>query len=109
MRFLVLVTLSASFAAASAQDPKSEIIERVVDRCNLSTLAFERYSRNIHFSKAELYSMATELRESEHTRQFIENLMETVSGLDAEARQRLYDIAYVECFLAGVKEPLQDQ
>ena len=53
--------------------------------------------------------MATELRESEHTRRFIENLMETVSGLDAEARQRLYDIAYVECFLAGVKEPLQNQ
>ena len=50
MRFLVLVTLSASFAAASAQDPKSEIIERVVDRCNLSTLAFERYSRNISTS-----------------------------------------------------------
>ena len=42
------------------------------------------------------------LKTAPHTEHLITALAETVKGHDAETRARLYDIAFVECFLSGV-------
>lgn len=48
--------------------------------------------------------MAAELERAEHTRPFIDKLVETVKGKDRESRMRLYDIASVERFPSSAGE-----
>ena len=41
------------------------------------------------------------LKAAPHTERLIGDLAETVCGLDAGERERLYDVAFVQCFVSG--------
>ena len=44
---------------------------------------------------------AEALKAAPHTERLIGDLAETVRGLDAGERERLYDVAFVQCFVSG--------
>ena len=96
----VLVTAAP---VAKAEDHRTEIMARVVDRCYPATVRWRlweaRRKGNAGFSEAE---MIRSLKAAPHTEHLITALAETVRGHDAQTRARLYDIAFVECFLSGV-------
>ena len=96
----VLVTAAP---VAKAEDHRAEIMARVVDRCYPATVRWRvmeaRRKGNVDLSEAE---MIHTLKTAPHTEHLITALAETVKGHDAETRARLYDIAFVECFLSGV-------
>lgn len=107
-RTLVLATvlpavLATAAPVANAEDHRAEIMARVVDRCYPATVRWRvmeaRRKGGAGFSEAE---MIRTLKAAPHTERLITDLAETVRGHDAETRARLYDIAYVECFLSGV-------
>ena len=96
----VLVTAAP---VAKAEEHRDEIIARVVDRCYPATVRWRlleaRRKGNVDLSEAE---MIRTLKAAPHTERLITALAETVQGHDAQTRARLYDIAFVECFLSGV-------
>ena len=95
----VLVTAAP---VTKAEDHRAEIMARVVDRCYPATVRWRlleaRRQGNAGFSEAE---MIRTLKAAPHTERLITGLAETVRGHDPETRARLYDIAFVECFLSG--------
>ena len=95
----VLVTAAP---VAKAEEHRAEITARVVDRCYPATVRWRlmeaRRKGYVDFSEAE---MIRTLKAAPHTERLITALAETVKGHDAQTRARLYDIAFVECFLRG--------
>ena len=105
---LILASLLIATAPVSAesQNYRAEITEHVVDRCYNAAASFRlwfarRKGYEVPLTAAEIVA---DLKRSAHTDTFVSNLVETVRGHDATTRMRLYDIAYVECFLASVGE-----
>ena len=107
MRITVLaaIALLLSLAIAGnapAQGYRAEIEAQVIDRCYRTTARWRLYllrrTHDISITEGEIVRV---LREAPHTEPLIAGLTKTVSGKPREARQALYDIAYVECFLKG--------
>ena len=107
MRITVLaaIALLLSLAIAGnspAQGTRTEIEAEVIDRCYRATarwrLHLARQTHDISITEEEIVRV---LRDAPHTEPLIAALTKTVSGKPREARQALYDIAYVECFLEG--------
>ena len=99
----LLAALLIAAPVAQAQDYREEILAKVIDRCYPATIRYKlkvvRRTQNIDISEA---AMLEELKRAEHTERLIGSLAELVAGRDPEERSRLYDIAYVQCFLSGV-------
>lgn len=95
----VLVTAGP---VAKAEEHRAEIMARVIDRCYPATVRWRileaRRKGYVDFSEAV---MIRTLKAAPHTERLITALAETVRGHDAQTRARLYDIAFVECFLSG--------
>ena len=99
----IALLLSLAIAGNSpAQDYRAEIEAGVIDRCYRATarwrLHLARQTHDISITEEEIVRV---LRDAPHTESLIAALTKTVSGKPREARQVLYDIAYVECFLKG--------
>ena len=99
----IALLLSLAIAGNSpAQGYRAEIESQVIDRCDRATarwrLHWARQTHDIPITDEEIVRV---LRDAPHTEPLIAALTKTVSGKPREARQALYDIAYVECFLAG--------
>ena len=99
----LLAALLIAAPVAQAQDYREEIMAEVIDRCYPATIRYKlkeaRRTQHIDISEA---AMLEELKRAEHTERLIGSLAELVEGRDREERSRLYDIAYVQCFLSGV-------
>ena len=91
---------------AGAQDLRAEISDEVIDRCYKAAAHFRLWQarRGGHRVPLTAASIVAELKRAEHTEPFIEKLVETVEDEDRETRKRLYDIAFVECFLSSAGE-----
>ena len=102
---LILAALLIS-GPAGAQDLRAEISDEVIDRCYEAAAHFRLWQarRGGHLVPLTAASVVAELKRAEHTEPFIEKLVETVEGKDRETRKRLYDIAFVECFLSSAGE-----
>lgn len=100
---ILSAVLVAAAPVAKAEDLRAEIMARVVDRCYPATVRWRvmeaRRKGSVDLSETE---MIHSLKTAPHTEHLITALAETVKGHDAETRARLYDIAFVECFLGGV-------
>ena len=98
--------LVAAAPVAKAEDHRAEIMARVVDRCYPATVRWRlleaRRKGNAGISEADMIRTIRTLKAAPHTERLITALAETVRGHDAQTRARLYDIAFVECFLSGV-------
>ena len=110
---LILTSLLIATAPVSteSQNHRDEITDHVVDRCYNEAASFRLWlaRRNGHETTLTVDEIVDDLKRSAHTNTFISNLVETVRGHDATTRMRLYDIAYVECFLASVGEMHSNQ
>ena len=99
----LLAALLIAAPVAQAQDFREEIMAEVIDRCYPATIRYKlkeaRRTQHIDISEA---AMLEELKRAEHTERLIGSLAELVEGRGREERSRLYDIAYVQCFLSGV-------
>ena len=103
MLFLAALTIAVP---VSAQDLTAEVSEHVIDRCYTASAHFRLWKARSDGYRVPLTasSVIAELKGAEHTQLFIEKLVETVQGQDRESRMRLYDIAFVECFLSSAGE-----
>ena len=102
---LILTALLIS-SPVSAQDLRAEISDEVIDRCYNAAAHFRLWQarRDGHRIPLTAASIVAELKQADHTEPFIAKLVETVKDEDRETRMRLYDIAFVECFLSSVGE-----
>ena len=93
-------------APAGAQDLPAEVAKHVIDRCYTATAHFRLWKARRDGYRVPLTAstIIAELKSAEHTQPFIEKLVETVQGQERESRMRLYDIAFVECFLSSAGE-----
>ena len=100
----IALLLSLAIAGnAPAQGYRAEIETQVIDRCYRTTARWRLHlARRTHdISSISEEEIVRVLRDAPHTEPLIAALTKTVSGKSREARQALYDIAYVECFLEG--------
>ena len=90
----------------SAQDLPAEVAKHVIDRCYTASAHFRLWKARSGGYQVPLTASAivAELKRAEHTQPFIEKIVETVKGQERESRMRLYDIAFVECFLSSAGE-----
>lgn len=104
---LAVVGLFAVHVAAAAQEGhfRAEVMEHVVDRCYTAAARYRiwRAGRDGHDVPLSVGAIVAELKRAGHTEPFIEKMMETVGDRDRLNRSRLYDIAFVECFLGSVE------
>jgi len=102
-----VVGLCAVHVAATAQERhfRAEIVEHVVERCYTAAARYRiwRAGRDGHDVPLSVGAIVAELKRAEHTEPFIEKMMETVGDQDRVNRLRLYDIAFVECFLGSAE------
>ena len=102
---LALVLLAA--APGWADEVRGEIHSRVIERCAHATVAYRAHLRyqlsGRQLSRASAARMAHSLIRSESSARLVERMHETVRGRNSAERERLYDIAYVNCFLAGAE------
>ena len=99
---LLAAALLAAAPIAKAQDYRAEIMAKVVDRCYAATIRYKLLvARKTHRIDIPEATILRSLKEEEHTERLIASLAEMVTGKDRSDRMRLYDIAYVECFLSG--------
>ena len=105
----LLATLLIAAPDGQALDYRAEIMAEVIDRCYPATVHFRLMlagrTGRIDASDAEMakasVAMVKALKAEEHTERFITSLAEVVREKDWEERKRLYDIAYVNCFVSG--------
>lgn len=102
MRPALLLAALLAPLAAGADALRAEIIERVVDRCYTATVRYHALVREPGTrNPAGEARLVEALKSAPHTERLIANLAETVRGLDTDERERLYDVAFVECFVSG--------
>ena len=100
-KLLPLVALLAA-GPAGAEGLRAEIVERVVERCYAATVRYHALVRRPgHHDRAAEARLVEALKAAPHTERLIGDLAETVRGLDAGERERLYDVAFVQCFVSG--------
>ena len=102
MRPTLLLAALLAAASAGADGLRAEILERVVDRCYTATVRYHALVRQPDGRNPAGEARLVEALESApHTERLIASLAETVRGLDVDERARLYDIAFVNCFVSG--------
>ena len=100
-KLLPLVTLLAA-GPAGAEGLRVEIVEWVVERCYEATVRYHALVRRPRQRDRVAEARLVEaLKAAPHTGRLIADLAETVRGLDAGERERLYDVAFVQCFVSG--------
>lgn len=106
---IMLATLLVTTTSTQAQDYREEIMTEVVDRCYPATVRYRllmaRRTGRIDATDAELAALLPEmvktLKAGPHTQRLVDALTEIVRGKERVDRKRLYDIAYVNCFVGG--------
>ena len=99
----LLAALLIAAPVAQAQDYREDILAKVIDRCYPATIRYKlKVARRIQHIDISEAAMLEELKRADHTERLIGSLAALVDGRDREERFRLYDIAYVQCFLSGV-------
>lgn len=102
IRATLLLASLLGAAATGADTLRAEIIERVVDRCYMAAVRYYALVRTPdERNRAGEARLVEALKAAPHTEPLIAGLAETVRDLEPEERERLYDIAFVNCFVSG--------
>ena len=102
MRTTLLLASLLGAAPAGADTLRAETIERVVDRCYTATVRYHALVRAPdERNRAGEARLVEALKAAPHTERLIAGLAETVRNLEPEEPERLYDIAFVNCFVSG--------
>lgn len=104
MRIPALFTAALLTVApfAYAENYRAEIMAEVVDRCYTATIRYKLLvARQTHRIDIPEATMLQTLKNEDHTERLIASPSELVEGKSWKDRSRLYNVAYVECFLSG--------
>ena len=102
MRTTLLLASLLGATAAGADTLRAETIERVVDRCYTATVRYHALARAPgERNRAGETHLVEALKAAPHTERLIAGLAVTVRDLEPEERERLYDLAFVNCFVSG--------
>lgn len=101
MKAVAAIALVIAAFAALAQPHRTEIESEVVERCARWTIAFRLHAEGVDMRYAG--TMIHELNSAEHSERWMASVSELVKDKPRGERQKVYDVAAVECFLSGAE------